>query len=136
MGLGEPIKLRLDVQKQYQYEEEAAALGLPLSTYLRQRLERGDDVAGQLGELRRAIADIGKRDPSADSQAQSAGTFEGGNKANTGLLVELVLLLRSIVPADKLNVVHGELRRQNLPVWNGARGLRNPQKGGDLTGTD
>ncbi|WP_310667214.1 hypothetical protein, partial [Burkholderia multivorans] len=126
MSLGEPIKLRLDVQKQYQYEEEAAALGLPLSTYLRQRLERGDDVAGQLGELRRAIADIDKRDPSAGSQAQPVMRSEGGDKLSTGLLVELVLLLRSIVPADKLNVVHGELRRQNLPVWNGTCGLRNP----------
>ncbi|CAM2164581.1 conserved hypothetical protein [Burkholderia latens] len=122
MALGDPIKLRLDPQKQYQYEEEAAALDMPLSTYLRQRLERGDDVAEQIGELRRAVADIANRSGGGGGDSQVQRDLPIGDKASLGMLVELVLLLRTVVPADKLTVVHGELRRQQLPVWTGEKG--------------
>ena len=109
MALGEPIKLRLNVAKQQQYEDEAAGRGLPLATYLRQRLEQGDQVAEQLAELRTLI-----EDGFARMDAVPAGI-------DPGMLIEAVLLLRSVVGESKLGVVHGELRRQGLPVWTGQR---------------
>jgi hypothetical protein len=36
------------------------------------------------------------------------------------MLVEILLLMRSAVGEAKLNIVHGELRRQNLRIWTGA----------------
>ncbi len=115
MALGEPIKLRLSLEQQHQYEEEAAARGLPLGTYLRQRLEQGDQVAEQLAELRRlVVAGFQEREDRGE-------TDSAPRPADTGMLVEMLLLLRSVVGADKLQVAHGELRRQGLPVWTGER---------------
>jgi len=115
MALGEPIKLRLSVERQHQYEEEAAARGMPLGTYLRQRLEHGDQVAEQLAELRRSIED----GFTELHQQTVAGPAPGA--AEAGMMTEMLLLLRSAVGGDKLQIAHGELRRQGLPVWTGQR---------------
>lgn len=119
MALGEPIKLRLNVAKQQQYEDEAAGRGLPLATYLRQRLEHGDQVAEQLAELRTLIEDGFARMDAGEAGGRAAGTASAG--IDPGMLIEAVLLLRSVVGESKLGVVHGELRRQGLPVWTGQR---------------
>jgi hypothetical protein len=113
MALGEPIKLRLSIERQHQYEEAAAARGMPLGTYLRQRLEEGDQVGEQLAELRRLIED--------GSNEQHSPGNAGLSSAEAGMMVEMLLLLRSVVGGDKLQVAHGELRRQGLPVWTGQR---------------
>jgi hypothetical protein len=110
MALSDPINLRLHVDQKRRYEEEAARRQLPLTTYLRRRLEEGDEVSRQLAELRRLIV-------AARSEPQPAGGADATPDA--AMLVEVLLLLRSVVREDKLRVVHGELRRQGLPIWTG-----------------
>ena len=115
MALADPIQLRLSEQKKAEYEDEAARRGMGLGPYLRQRLEQGDQVAEQLAELRALI-----EDGFARLDAGAAGGRAAGSAApaiDPGMLIEAVLLLRSVVQQDRVSMVHGELRRQGLQVW-------------------
>lgn len=100
-----PVSLRLSDEKWRFYSDQAQSAGIGLSTYLKRRLERGDEVAEQLAAMRRMI----QTTPSTSTEPISES-----------VLVEILLLMRSAVGEAKLNVVHGELRRQNLKVWTGA----------------
>jgi hypothetical protein len=119
--MANPIPIRLSDEKWAYYSEQAQAEGIGLSTYLKRRLEHGDRVAEQLAELRRmlaeALADRDRDRPAERSQAGSA-------VADSAVSIEMLLLLRSVVPQDKLGVAHGELRRQGLAVWTGEKGGR------------
>jgi hypothetical protein len=117
MALGAPIQLRLSEEKKAQYEDEAASRGMGLVPYLRQRLEQGDAIAEQLAELRTLIADGFDRLESARTGAPATGS----GAIDPGMMIEMLLLLRAVVGEGKLGVVHGELRRQGLPVWTGGR---------------
>jgi hypothetical protein len=99
-----PVSLRLSDEKWRMYSDQAQAAGMGLSTYLKRRLEHGDEIAEQLASIRRVI------------QATAAASPA---EAPDGLLIEILLLMRSVVGDAKLNVVHSELRRQNLPIWTG-----------------
>ncbi|EMM4514106.1 hypothetical protein ACTZIH_25990 (plasmid) [Escherichia coli] len=118
MALGDPVKLRLSPQKQLIYEDEAARLGKPLSTYLRERLEEDDalrerfdglrdEVRIGLSEIRNAIED---REQTGSNQ-QSAGAM------NTALLLEMVLLLRDLGGPDRSTRAQAEVKRQGFEKW-------------------
>ncbi|WP_244832508.1 hypothetical protein [Caballeronia sp. TF1N1] len=104
-----PISLRLSDAKWREYSEQAQAAGIGLSTYLRRRLEGGDDLIEQLTAIRRMII-----------QSQKT-TEKGEEKPLDNMLVEMLLLLRIAVGEAKMGVVHGELRRQGLQVWTGEK---------------
>lgn len=122
MALADPIQLRLSEHKKAEYEDEAARRGMGLVPYLRQRLEQGDQVAEQLAELRTLIEDGFARMDAGGAGGRAAGTASPG--IDPGMLIEAVLLLRSVVGESKLGVVHGELRRQGIAIWTGEKGAR------------
>ncbi|MBL8586011.1 MAG: mobilization protein [Bradyrhizobiaceae bacterium] len=124
MALSDPINLRLSIDRKRQYEDDAARRGMPLTTYLRRRLEDGDQVSEQLAELRRLILDAQSGPTSHEDSPAGEAAPDPSGVPSTAMLVEVLLLLRSVVDADKLRMVHGELRRQGLPVWTGATGER------------
>ena len=109
MALGQPIQIRLNPSKQLFYESEAAHQHIPLATYLRERLENTDALFEEISALRRTISQITQNASSTSSQSIS----------QTGLSIqtETLLLLRSLVNPQKLNIVHSELRRLGLNVW-------------------
>ncbi len=121
MALGMPVQLRLEPEKQLVYEAEAAARGLTLVGYLRQRLEERDTmhselvaVQSQLLGLRQLVERLGGRQDAAAARASASG--------HDPMLTELVLLLRNLSKPANLQVVHGEMKRLGIPIWNGEKG--------------
>ncbi len=110
MRLGEPVRVRLSLEKQVLYEAHAAAEGKPLGTYLRERLEREDVLLEEMAALRRAVerAAVGIK----DGQDQA-----GGVTPPLGLLVELLLLTRASIAPGKMQMVQKEVERLGLDVW-------------------
>ncbi len=58
MTLGDPIQLRLKIDKQLFYQDEAARLGRALSVYLRERLDASDETHEAIASLRCEMASL------------------------------------------------------------------------------
>ena len=112
MALGAPVQLRLEPEKQLIYEAEAAARGLPLVGYLRQRLEERDMLHSELITLQNQV--VGLRQLVASARPPAS--------APDAMLTELVLLLRNLSKPANMQVVHSEMRRLGIPIWNGESG--------------
>ncbi len=100
------LRLRKDVW--VRYSAEAQAQGVSLGSYLRQRLEKEDQLDGELAALRRAV------ERSAGG-APSRG--DDGSELPSGLLVEVLLLLRSLAGPQKATVAQKEVERRGLETW-------------------
>lgn len=123
MALGEAIKLRLSQDKRYQYEEEAAARGLSLPAYLRMRLEEGDRINESLAALRIMLVEgFSNIEAALDKGKHTRGSDKG---FDLGMMVETVLSLRKIIKPLDMNMIHKEVKRQGLKVWNGKDGDNN-----------
>lgn len=117
MALGEAIKLRLNQDKRYQYEEEAAARGLSLPAYLRMRLEEGDRINENLASLRIMMLDGFSSIESALNNGKHSQVSD--KRFDYGLMVEAVLSLRTILKPMDMKMIHSELKRQGIGVWTG-----------------
>lgn len=119
MALGLPIQLRLEPQKQALYEEEAANKGLPMATYLRQRLTK-DDVDHERNEaLRREINNGMAEIRALLSELDGASRGAEGGQLDQSMMLEMLLLLRAVAGPERMKMAHGELKRQGLKIWNG-----------------
>ena len=114
MALGHPIHLRLSAEKQHLYESEAASRNLPLVTYLRQRLENGDALLEEISALRRAVSMATKNISAAQSSEETPTP-----STSLAIQIETLLLLRSMASPQKSQIIHGELKRLGLKVWDG-----------------
>ncbi|MFV0455610.1 MAG: hypothetical protein ACK5NQ_11575 [Pseudomonas sp.] len=85
------------------------AAELPLSTYLRNRLEREDAVLDELQMLRRAVERMADRAP---------GGTQGGDglQGMGGVLLEMLLTLRQLAGA-KNDLAQKEIARLGYDVW-------------------
>ena len=92
MTLTDLVTIRLSAEKHSLYEIEAAHRRQSLSTYLRERLEQGEAIPHQ--------------------------SIRPSSSHEQGVLLEILLLLRSISSPEKMNIVRSELKRLNIPVWN------------------
>ena len=102
MTLTNLITIRLPPEQRLLYEAEAARRGQALSTYLRERLEKSETPPHDLQNLQ----DLLKNIPQSSSHDQ-------------GILLEILLILRYLVSPEKLNLVRRDLKRLNIPVWQG-----------------
>jgi len=112
-----PVQVRLSLEKRLQYEDEAAQRGLPLSTYLRKRLEDGDRINESLAALRIMMVEGFSNIESALNGGQHSQA--NGTDFDYGMMVETVLSLRKILKPLDMNMIHKELKRKGLRVWNG-----------------
>lgn len=109
--MASPVSLRLSDEKWRFYSEQAQTEGIGLSTYLKRRLERGDQIIEQIAALRRELE---SPRPEQERELTSAPVPDA-------MMTEILLLLRSVVGEAKINLVHGELKRQQLPIWTGEK---------------
>lgn len=103
------VVMRLTVEKRELYEAQAMAAELPLSTYLRNRLEREDAIMDELQMLRRAVERMKDQAP-GDSQHRN------GLQGMEGVVLEMLLTLRQLAGA-KNDLAQKEIARQGYEVW-------------------
>ena len=98
------VGLRLSREAWERHSAAAERLGIPLSTYLRQRIDEQDRLADEVAALR---AELERRAPANGSN----GTIP------PGVAIEQLLLLRILAGPQKANVVHKEVERCGLETW-------------------
>ncbi len=103
-----PIGMRLPSEAWQRYSAAAQRLGLPLSTYLRQRLDDQDHLADELAALR---AELQRKATTDEPKADGAPAFD------PGLLVEMLLLLRMLAGPQNANVAQKEVERRKMKSW-------------------
>jgi len=101
-----PVGIRLPREVWVRHSAAAQALGLPLSVYLRQRLDKEDGTAVALAELQAALERQAAASPTRDEP-----------RVSHGLLVELLLLLRQVAGPQRADLAQREVERRGLPVW-------------------
>lgn len=88
-----PVGMRLSTEMWARHSVAAQVLGVPLSVYLRQRLEEQDRTAATLAEIRSSLAHA------------AAGAEASGEAAiSPSLLVEVVLLLRQLAGPQRVGL--------------------------------
>jgi hypothetical protein len=101
------VNVRLSTDAWARYSAEAQAQRVAVATYLRQRLEHEDRVIAELAVRAATEQDAAARDrPATDDPPTDSGT-----------LVEVLLLLRSIAGPQKSAMVHKEVERLGLTSW-------------------
>jgi hypothetical protein len=101
------VGLRLPRQAWTRYSAAAQGLGIPLGTYLRQRLDEKDRLDEQLAALRTEL----ERRMTSEPAAGGSPTFAAG------LLVEVLLMLRMVVGPQNATVARKEVERRGLETW-------------------
>lgn len=115
MSLDAIVKMRLDREKHAIYEAEAAARGLPLTTWLRRRLDLADQLHGQLHNLQYELSSLRVAVGRLEEQSEQWPVAGGGQDG--ALLVETLLLLRALATPKHVQMVQAELRRVGLAAW-------------------
>ncbi len=103
MALTNPINIRLSAEKRFLYETEAAHRGQSLGVYLRERLEKSESSSHELQKIHDLLKNLTSSSSSHDQ----------------GILLEILLILRYLVSPEKLNLARRDLKRLNIPVWQG-----------------
>ncbi len=111
MSLGNPVQIRLHSEKQKALEIQAARKGKALATYLREIVE-GNDLHAELTTMRMDLAAL--RNSAEANVAQNEKDHEVSENA---ILLEVLLLLRSIAGPDRMSIVDGEMRRIGFEIW-------------------
>jgi hypothetical protein len=101
------VNVRLSTDAWKRYSAEAQARRVALATYLRQRLEHEDRLIAELAIRAATEEDAATRHPPAAY----------GSSTDSGTLVEVLLLLRSIAGPQKSAMVHKEVERLGLSSW-------------------
>lgn len=105
MKLGDAIHIRLPIEKQELYKAEAATQNLPLTTYIRNRLEATDDLITEISNLKRAM------------EYTNELITDSHKKQDTSAIIEMLFLLRQMVQPEKIRLAQNELKRLGYDIW-------------------
>jgi hypothetical protein len=101
------VCVRLSREAWNRYSAEAQAHRLGLATYVRQRLEQQDRVVAELALRAAGELGVAEEEPSASTSPPT----------DSGTLVEVLLILRSIAGPQKSAVAQKEVERRGLASW-------------------
>lgn len=118
MSLDAIVKMRLGREQHAIYEAEAAARGLPLTTWLRQRLDAADQLHAQLDALECELAALRAAVGRLENRCERSPAAEDGKAS--ALLVEVLLLMRALATPQHVQMIQAELRRIGLTAREGA----------------
>ncbi|HET9596262.1 MAG TPA: hypothetical protein VFP65_11810 [Anaeromyxobacteraceae bacterium] len=96
------VGIRMERGVWERHSAAAQSLGVPLSVYLRRRLEEQERMAVALAEVQASL----------ERSAAAAA-------AERGLLVEMLLILRQLAGPQRSVVAQREVERQGLELWSG-----------------
>ncbi|TCP84421.1 hypothetical protein C8J42_11613 [Sphingomonas sp. PP-CE-1A-559] len=115
MKLENWVRVRLNESQMLVYAAEAEARGIPISTYLRDRLASADLMREELASIRAAMIDMGETmDELRDQVAERlvAPTQDTGEPS--AIEIETLLLLRVLSGSQNRQMVTAEIERQGL----------------------
>lgn len=104
MSLGDPIQIRMTLEKHLFYQDEAAKLGKPLATYLRERLDSSDETMSAISSLQRELASLRFLLEDKSKEPDSPTNIEPS-------IFEILLLLRQLCRPEQVKIAQGELNR-------------------------
>ncbi|SAI73184.1 mobilisation protein [Bordetella ansorpii] len=110
-AMSRAMHFRISEDQYRRYEAEAVAAGLRLSDFLRRRLEAADRIADELAQLRLAVL---------DGESPQSDPISKATEPTTAVTLEVLLLLRSIVPPSQLRSAHADIERMGLRPWSPA----------------
>jgi hypothetical protein len=99
------VGLRLSREAWERHSAAAERLGIPLGTYLRQRIDEQDHLADEVAALR------------AELERHRAPANGSNGTIPPGVAIEQLLLLRILAGPQKANVVHKEVERCGVETW-------------------
>jgi hypothetical protein len=112
------VRIRLNAATYLKYEKAARLNQMPLSTFIRAKLEEAENTISEISALKSAICDLRLNGIESDTAKKPASDWETEAKAvSDAVLTEIVLLLRGLVRPEHVNMVHAELRRLDLNVF-------------------
>jgi hypothetical protein len=94
------LTIRLSNEERLLYEAEAAYRKQNLSAYLRELLQNSREASF--------------KEPKDTKENTSLSSPH-----EQGILLEILLILRYLVTPEKLNLVRKDLKRLNIPTWQG-----------------
>lgn len=100
--MADPVSIRLSDEMRERYTDLALAEGIGLSPFLVKRLAMTDQLVESIDALRRAVLDV------ATPEQKSIPS---------GMMEELILLMREAVGLEKMRKTHFEMQRRGLPIW-------------------
>lgn len=115
--LSVPVQVRLAPDTYYRYAEEAQQQGLGVSTYLRYRLEAGDQIQLILETLREVEGRLATLESSESSHQRSQASSSGPSAVEIETLLLLRDSIRSSGRQQTIDMYHAEMRRQGIPPW-------------------
>jgi hypothetical protein len=118
MKLENWVRVRLNESQMLVYAAEAEARGIPISTYLRDRLASADLMREELASIRAAMIDIGETLDELRDQVEKQPIASIEEKqvigAPSAVQIETLLLLRAMTGIQTLQMVTAEIERQGL----------------------
>lgn len=122
MALDNSVRVRLTEGQMLVYAAQAEQRGVPISTYLRDRLAEADTVNRDIESIRAAMIDMGEaldelRDQLADTGNSASAQVPPEPPIPNAVQIETLMLLRASASSQDMRMVWGELDRQEIKPW-------------------